>query len=102
MGVWHGVAGEEHWEPLRRARAGAVGLLPLARHTGLRDVREEGGAKGRGDTDEDDRVAARSAHLCLRLSSELEFRVYRLAKPTLKAAPASYCLRQHTFEGRMY
>ena len=61
------VAGEEQWEPLRRARAGVVGLRLLARHTGLRDVREEGGAKGRGDADEDDRTAARSVHLCLRL-----------------------------------
>ena len=48
-----GAEGQEHREPLRRARAGVVNLHPLARHTGLRHVRDGGGADGRDDANEE-------------------------------------------------
>eukprot|EP00964_Phaeocystis_antarctica_P012073 scaffold6652_cov62-Phaeocystis_antarctica.AAC.6 len=54
---------EEHGQPLRRDRDGVVDLRQLARHTGLGHVREEGGAKGGGDADEDERPEARSVIL---------------------------------------
>ena len=35
MGGWHGVAGEEHWEPLRRARAAVASARLLANTLGF-------------------------------------------------------------------
>jgi hypothetical protein len=55
-----GVGGQEHRQPLRRDRDRVVGLRQLARHTGLGHVREEGGAEGGGDADEDEHAEARS------------------------------------------
>ena len=60
---------QEHRQPLRRARDGVVGLRQLARHTKLGHVREEGGAEGGGDADEDERPEARSAILRRPLSA---------------------------------
>ena len=54
-----GAGGQEHRQPLRRARVGVVDLHQLARHTGLRHVRVDGGANGGSDADEDQRAEAR-------------------------------------------
>jgi hypothetical protein len=61
-----GVGGQEHRQPLRRARDGVAGLRQFARHTGLHRVRGVG-AEGGGGADEDERAEARSALLRLRL-----------------------------------
>ena len=50
--------GQEHRQPLRRARDGVLGLRQLARHAGLGDVRDDGGIEGGGDADEDERAEA--------------------------------------------
>ena len=50
--------GQEHRQPLRRARDGGLGLRQLARHAGLGDVRDDGGIEGGGDADEDERAEA--------------------------------------------
>ena len=50
--------GQEHRQPLRRARDGGLGLRQLARHAGLGDVRDGGGIESGGDTDEDERAEA--------------------------------------------
>ena len=50
--------GQEHRQPLRRARDGGLGLCQLARHAGLGDVRDDGGIEGGGDADEDERAEA--------------------------------------------
>ena len=55
-----GAGGQEHRQPLRRDRDRVVGLRQLARHTGLGHVREEHGAEGGGDADEDEHAEARS------------------------------------------
>jgi len=55
-----GAGGQEHRQPLRRARDGVVDLHQRARHTGLRRVRDEGGAEEGGDADEDE--GARGVH----------------------------------------
>ena len=62
---WGG--GQEHREPLRRARDGVLGLRQLARHAGLGEVRDDGGAEGSGDADEDERTEARGACFLLDL-----------------------------------
>ena len=49
-----GAGGQEHRQPLRRARDGVVDLHQRARHTGLRRVRDEGDAEEGGDADEDE------------------------------------------------
>ena len=55
-----GAGGQEHRQPLRRARVGVVDLHQLARHAGLCHVRvDDGGAKGGSDADEDQRAEAR-------------------------------------------
>ena len=54
-----GAGGQEHRQPLRRARVGLADLRQLARHTGVRRVRVEGGAEGGSDADEDEHVEAR-------------------------------------------
>ena len=64
VGGWHGVAGQEHRQPLRRARNGVVGLRQSARHNGRHHVRGKG-AEGGGDADEDERAEARSMLLRL-------------------------------------
>ena len=62
------MGGQEHRQPLRRARDGVVGLRQFARHTGgLHHVRGER-AEGGGDAEKDERAEARSALLRLRLS----------------------------------
>ena len=55
--------GQEPRQPLRRARDGVVGLHQLACHTGFGHVREEGGAKGGGDADEDEHTELRLCRL---------------------------------------
>eukprot|EP00964_Phaeocystis_antarctica_P070603 scaffold43007_cov57-Phaeocystis_antarctica.AAC.1 len=60
-----GVGGQDHRQPLRRARDGVVGLRQLARHTGFGDVREEGGAEGGGGAEEDEHTEARGVLLRL-------------------------------------
>eukprot|EP00964_Phaeocystis_antarctica_P134099 scaffold98328_cov57-Phaeocystis_antarctica.AAC.1 len=60
-----GAGGQEHRQPLRRARVRVVALHQLACHTGLRDERADGGAKGGGDADEDERAEARRVPLRL-------------------------------------
>eukprot|EP00964_Phaeocystis_antarctica_P084310 scaffold53077_cov64-Phaeocystis_antarctica.AAC.1 len=61
-----GVCGQEHRQPLRRDRGdGVVSLRQLTRHTGLGRVREESGAEGGGDADEDEHTEARNALLVL-------------------------------------
>eukprot|EP00964_Phaeocystis_antarctica_P111878 scaffold76139_cov55-Phaeocystis_antarctica.AAC.1 len=62
-----GAGGQEHRQPLRRARDGVVDLRQTARHTGPRRVRDEGDTEGGGDADEDERAEARS-RLALRLA----------------------------------
>eukprot|EP00964_Phaeocystis_antarctica_P146253 scaffold112462_cov57-Phaeocystis_antarctica.AAC.1 len=60
VGRWcGGVGGQEHRQPLQRARDGVVGLRQLARHTELGHAREEGGATGGGDAEEDEHAEAR-------------------------------------------
>ena len=54
-----GAGGQEHRQPLRRARVGLADLRQLARHTGVCHVRVEGGAEGGSDADEDEHVEAR-------------------------------------------
>ena len=54
-----GAGGQEHRQPLRWARVGLADLRQLARHTGVRRVRVEGGAEGGSDADEDEHVEAR-------------------------------------------
>ena len=56
---------KDHRQPLRRARDGVVGLRQLACHTGFGHVREEGGAKGGGDAEEDEHTEARGVLLRL-------------------------------------
>eukprot|EP00964_Phaeocystis_antarctica_P127577 scaffold91237_cov60-Phaeocystis_antarctica.AAC.1 len=61
-----GAGGQEHRQPLRRARrVGAVDLHQLACHTGLCHERVDGGAKGGGDADEDERAEAQNVPLRL-------------------------------------
>ena len=60
-----GAGGQEHRQPLRRARVGVVDLRQLARQTGLRHVRVDGGANGGSDADEDQRAEARRVLLRL-------------------------------------
>ena len=60
-----GAGGHEHWQPLRRARGGVVGLRQLACHTGLGHVRDEGGAEGGDDADEDECAGTRRGLLRL-------------------------------------
>eukprot|EP00964_Phaeocystis_antarctica_P067878 scaffold41117_cov60-Phaeocystis_antarctica.AAC.2 len=52
-------SGQEQRQPLRGERDGVLGLRQLARHTGLGDVRDDGGVEGSGDADEDERAVAR-------------------------------------------
>jgi hypothetical protein len=54
-----GAGGQEHRQPLRRARVGVVDLRKLARHTELRHVWGEADAEGDSNTDEDERGEAR-------------------------------------------
>ena len=54
-----GLTGQEHRQPLRGERDAVLGLRQLARHAGLGDVRDDGGAEGSGDADEDERTEAR-------------------------------------------
>ena len=64
-----GAGGQEHRQPLRRARVGVVDLHQPARHSGRRDVRDEGGAENGGDADEDEREGTRG--VLLRLQVEM-------------------------------
>ena len=49
-----GAGGQEHRQPLRRARVGVVALLQLCH------VRDEGGTERGGNADEDARAETRS------------------------------------------
>jgi hypothetical protein len=60
-----GAGGQEHRQPLRRARVGVVDLRKLARHTELRHVWGEADAEGDSNTDEDERGEARRDFLRL-------------------------------------
>eukprot|EP00964_Phaeocystis_antarctica_P035919 scaffold20530_cov68-Phaeocystis_antarctica.AAC.7 len=62
---------QEQREPLRRARDGVLGLRQLARHAGPGEVRDDGGAEGSGDADEDERTEARGACFLLDLGHRL-------------------------------
>ena len=67
IGWWPVVVtgGQEHRQPLRRARDGVAALRPLALLTGRRDVRDEGGAENGGNADEDERTGTPSTLLHL-------------------------------------
>eukprot|EP00964_Phaeocystis_antarctica_P122954 scaffold86603_cov84-Phaeocystis_antarctica.AAC.1 len=58
-GVYGRGVGQEQRQPLWRARDKVLRLSQLARHAGLGDVRDDGGADGSGDADEDERAEAR-------------------------------------------
>jgi hypothetical protein len=60
-----GAGGQEHRQPLRRARVGVVDLRQLVCHTELRHVWVEAGAQGGSDADEDERAESRRDILCL-------------------------------------
>ena len=62
------VGGQEQRQPLRGERDAVLGLRQLARHAGLGDVRDDGGAEGSGDADEDERAESRG--LLFRLQVE--------------------------------
>ena len=64
-----GAGSQEHRQPLRRVDDGVVDLRQLARQAGLRGVRNEGGAEGGGDADEDERAEARGVRFRLQVET---------------------------------